>query len=229
LDGASFRGANLAGTNFNGASCVKASFDAADLSHASVQGTNLEEADLRNALLTGVDLYRAKLQKTRVNFEDLQSANVFTRQLDGDMLNVERRNRTRIFISYSHADAEFAERLQMALEKRSVDVWIDRDEILVGDSLIEKIREGIDASQFVCAIISPASVKSRWVEVELDRAMNQSIEGGCVKILPLLVEQGVELPSFLLGRLYVDFSRDDLFDKGVEQIMRRVNRSVEPI
>lgn len=56
---------------------------------------------------------------------------------------------------------------------------------------------------------------------ELDLAMNQQIESGEVKVLPIVIERGLELPSFLKGKLYIDCSQGD-FDKCVEELMRKL-------
>lgn len=129
-----------------------------------------------------------------------------------------------VFISYSHQDNKFAQELEDALRKESIDVWIDKKEILVGDSLIEKIRGGIEHSQFICAIISNNSINSKWVKKELDVAMNIEIEEKEVKVLPLIIEENVKLPSFLLGKMYIDFSRPQYFQGGISQILRRLNK-----
>ena len=103
----------------------------------------------------------------------------------------------RVFISYSRKDEWFADKLEGALSKRGVGVWIDKKEILVGDSLIQRIREGINTAQYICAVISKNSINSKWVQEELDLAMNQQIEDGKVRVLPIVIESKIELPSFL--------------------------------
>jgi hypothetical protein len=64
-------------------------------------------------------------------------------------------------------------------------VWIDEADILVGDSLISKVREGLEGMDYVGAILSPDALASRWVREELDIAMNQQISGRHVKVLRL--------------------------------------------
>ncbi len=182
---------------------------------------NLHYADLGNANLINVDLYQADLKATRVYFEDIRSSNILTGQLRDGSLVIERANKVRVFISYSHNDSAFARRLEDALRAKSIDVWIDSQEILPGDSLIEKIREGIDKSQYLCALISSTSIESRWVRNELDIAMNQQIENGTVKVIPLVLEERLSLPLFLVGKLYVDFSRPEYFENGLSQILRK--------
>src|SRR5262245_15458569 len=109
-----------------------------------------------------------------------------------------------IFLSHTHADKPFVRRLAQDLQAAGVRVWLDEAEMMIGDSLIEKIREGIDKMEYVGVVLSQDSVKSRWVQEEIDIAMNQQIEGKRVKVLPLVIEN-CELPGFLKGKLYADF------------------------
>src|SRR3712207_1171437 len=93
------------------------------------------------------------------------------------------------FISHSWHDKPSARKLAKSLRGAGVYVWLDEAEIKIGDSLIEKIRDGIDRVDYVIALISSESVKSPWVQQELDIAMNQQIAGKRVKVLPVLVEK----------------------------------------
>jgi len=72
-----------------------------------------------------------------------------------------------VFLSHSHSDKPFARRLAKELEAAGHGVWIDEAEIDIGDSLIEKIRNGIDQVDYVAAILSRASIDSAWVTREL--------------------------------------------------------------
>src|SRR5215471_18602573 len=101
-----------------------------------------------------------------------------------------------IFLSHSNADKPFVRRLASDLRRAGVRIWLDEAELQIGDSLIEKIRGGIDDMDYVGAVLSTSSVKSKWVQRELDVAMNQEIEGKRVKVLPILLED-VEIPGFL--------------------------------
>ncbi len=125
-----------------------------------------------------------------------------------------------IFLSHTHADKAFARELARALQRRGIYVWIDDAEIKVGDSLIEKIREGIDHVDFFGVVLSKTSVRSQWVAKELDVAMNQEIGGRAVKVLPILLED-CDLPSFLVGKLYADFRSD--FDTGLRVLCERLD------
>jgi hypothetical protein len=126
-----------------------------------------------------------------------------------------------IFLSHSHADKEFARRLEEDLTKAGVRVWIDDAEILLGDSLIEKIREGIDDMDYLGVILSPQSVASEWVKKEVEIAMNEEIDGKRIKVLPLLHQQ-CEFPGFLKGKKYADFSSEDKYVNSLKLVLRRL-------
>jgi hypothetical protein len=54
------------------------------------------------------------------------------------------------------------------LRRKGYYVWVDEEEIKIGDSLITKIREGIDKVMFVGVVLSNHSFDSEWVKREVD-------------------------------------------------------------
>lgn len=71
------------------------------------------------------------------------------------------------FISYSSKDEEFVSRLAMDLRTREgIDVWFDQWEINPGDTIPEKLEEGLSEAEVLVLVLSPDSVNSRWVEYE---------------------------------------------------------------
>jgi TIR domain len=129
-----------------------------------------------------------------------------------------------IFLSHSHADSSFAKTLAKDLSQAGARVWIDEAEIQVGDSLIEKIRDGIDSMDYLAVVLSPESVNSQWVRREVDIATNQEIEGKRVKVLPLLYKP-CDLPGFLKGKLYSDFTVPSKYDSALGTVLRRLGLS----
>ncbi|MDE5457965.1 TIR domain-containing protein [Bradyrhizobium sp. CSA112] len=129
-----------------------------------------------------------------------------------------------IFLSHSHADKPFARKLAADLRNAGHSVWIDEAEINIGDSLIGKIRSGLDQVDFVCAILSQASIKSAWVEKELEIASNREIDERRVVVLPLLVED-VPLPRFLQGKYYGDFRKKASYKAQFETLKRSLGPS----
>lgn len=127
-----------------------------------------------------------------------------------------------IFLSHTSEDKPFVRELKSRLEDQGVeDVWLDEAEIMIGDSLIKKIEEGLKKTKYIGVILSPRSIKSPWVEKELEIAINREILTGEVVVLPLLYEK-CELPAFLMGKMYADFTSPAAYGEGVTNLLRRL-------
>jgi len=124
-----------------------------------------------------------------------------------------------VFISYSHKDKLFAKRLAKDLRKFGHTAWIDEENVLIGDSLIEKICDGIDYVDFVAVIISKASLNSEWAKKELELAGHRELKETRVVILPILLDD-VELPKYLVGKCYADFREMDEYENGLNKLLK---------
>lgn len=127
--------------------------------------------------------------------------------------------RPSVFLSHNHADKIFVRRLARDLENQGILYWLDEAEIRVGESLIEKISTGIDKVDFVAVVLSPNSIISPWVQREVDVAMNQEIMGRQIKVLPLMYQK-CELPTFLLGKSYADFTEENNYLSALKNLVQ---------
>ena len=100
-------------------------------------------------------------------------------------------------------------------------VWVDEAGIEVRDSLISKIEEGMQDTRFIGVVLSSKSIDAPWVKKELDVAMNREIADGEVVVLPLLYEK-CDLPQFLRGKLYADFTSGDEYQTSLGKLLRRL-------
>lgn len=137
-----------------------------------------------------------------------------------------------IFLSHTGADKPFVRKLARDLDNHRVKYWLDEAEIKIGESLIEKIRQGIDEVDYIAVILSPKSVASSWVQREVDVAMNQEIQGKKVKVLPIMY-QSCDLPGFLLGKLYADFTEQSKYIESFKRLVESIGivfnrRALEP-
>src|SRR5438046_3911984 len=73
----------------------------------------------------------------------------------------------RVFVSYSHRNKTFAERLARDLSDAGLDVWIDFREIQGGEQWRDEIFKGLDQAEIVTACLSPESVQSEWCRREI--------------------------------------------------------------
>ncbi|MCC6975533.1 MAG: SUMF1/EgtB/PvdO family nonheme iron enzyme [Anaerolineae bacterium] len=129
------------------------------------------------------------------------------------------RLRDHIFISYAHADRAFVEKLVGNLRERGYLVWIDLDGIRGGDVWRQAISDGVSASGVVLVILSPDSVKSEWVKIELTIARKQG-----KKIVPLLAHPLVTTEDRLAYERmnleaiqYLDFTQD--YRQGLKRLL----------
>lgn len=130
------------------------------------------------------------------------------------------------FISYSYADRDFVHRLAEGLRRNDIPVWFDEDELAPGDSIIGAIGAGIDRTDFLIVVLSPAAVASGWVAEELRMALHKGISGRKVTVIPVLRED-CEIPGFLRDRKYVDMRPAADYAAGLEKLVRRLRRDLE--
>ena len=126
-----------------------------------------------------------------------------------------------VFLSHTAADKPFVRRLARDLDNHGVRYWLDEAEIKVGESLIEKIRQGLDDVDYVAVILSPNSIASAWVQREVDVAMDQEIQGKKVKVLPVMY-QCCDLPGFLLGKSCADFTDESKYSDSFKRLVSSI-------
>lgn len=126
-----------------------------------------------------------------------------------------------LFISYSHADKTFVDRLATQLVKAKVSVWLDRWELNLGDSLITKVQDAITDSSALLVILSKSSVESEWCKRELTSGLLRELEERRVVVMPVLMED-CEIPLFLRDKLYADFRTN--FDDGWRTVLEGVSK-----
>lgn len=109
-----------------------------------------------------------------------------------------------VFISYSHKDRPFVERLAIDLKAKGLNLWYDQWELKVGDSLVDKINYGIKSQDFLIIVLSKSSVKSEWVRRELNAALIKELQERRVVIFPIVIED-CDIPPLLSDKVYADF------------------------
>jgi len=115
--------------------------------------------------------------------------------------------RPHLFLSHSSDDGNFALKLADDLTVLEVDIWIDKWEIEGGDSLFEKINEGLDQSKYIALLFSKSFITKKWSSAEVKAAFSKEIDNGQKVIIPLILEK-VTMPSLLRDKLYLSFEDD---------------------
>ena len=79
------------------------------------------------------------------------------------------------FISYSHADKDFAQQLHDNLQSRGIRCWLDDIDMRIGHDIHEEVQGGIWGSDKVLLCCSENSLKSHWVDNEIIIALTKEM------------------------------------------------------
>ena len=128
-----------------------------------------------------------------------------------DMRAENNMTKPKVFISYSRQDIQIADKIVSALDSLGLSVWIDRREIKLGDSFVEKINQGLGSANYVLVLFSNAAIKSQWVT----REWMSSLASQSTIIIPILLENGA-IPPLLKDIPYINFVTDP--QKGLKEL-----------
>lgn len=95
----------------------------------------------------------------------------------------------RVFVSHGSEDKDrFVIPFATDLRANGVDAWVDKWEMLPGDSLVRKIfEEGLENADAVIVVLSRTSVSKPWVREELDSAVVKRINTGS-RLIPIVLD-----------------------------------------
>lgn len=130
------------------------------------------------------------------------------------------------FIAYAHKDKQFVERVVMALRDHQITVWIDKSGLSVGDQFRSTIEYAIEACEFFCIVVSPASMSSFFVQkLEIEAAFAKMTKMKRESfILPILWKYKGDLPLMLSTFQYLDFSNSKHFISNINELVRKIKR-----
>jgi hypothetical protein len=93
------------------------------------------------------------------------------------------------FISHASEDKEkFVRPLAHKLTLMNVKVWYDEFTLKVGDSLSEKINEGLSKSDYGIVVLSKNFFNKKWPRAELEALETKAVNSGRKTILPIWLD-----------------------------------------
>jgi hypothetical protein len=116
--------------------------------------------------------------------------------------------RPRVFLSYAFEDAAFAERIAAYLVERGIEVWWAGWEMRAGDSIRQRIDEGLAGCTHFVVLLTPTSLAKPWVNQEMDAGLVRKIEADARFIAARKDLPYDALPPLLSGLLSPDLSAD---------------------
>lgn len=92
------------------------------------------------------------------------------------------------FISYSSRDQELADRLHADLRANRVRCWFAPEDLKIGDQLRSTLDEGIRIYDKVIVLLSENSLKSPWVEKEIETAFEKERKQNRTVLFPVRLD-----------------------------------------
>ena len=136
-----------------------------------------------------------------------------------------------LFICHASDDKDEVVRpLAILLRKQGRRVWVDEVEIKLGDSLRQKIDDGLARSRFGLVVLSPAFFGKHWPRLELDGLAARENLSGKKVVLPVWHRVGpadvARYSPLLAGRLAAR-TEDGL--AGIVEMIERVFEAPEDV
>ena len=128
----------------------------------------------------------------------------------------------KVFISHASEDKErFVVEFAKKLRTYGVDAWLDRWEMLPGDSLIAKIfEEGIKNADAFIIVLSKNSVNKPWVREELNAGFVKRISEK-TRIIPVIIDE-CEIPECLKSTLWERIDNLESYEENLERILQSI-------
>ena len=240
LEGANFAGVNLGGTIFGDNDLTEVqNLSKAIHRYPSVLGIEtiyassrqIPDVFLRGCGWSDLEIATSKLLHGQLNkFESDELLGRLAKLRRGEIVQHQS-----CFISFSHADKAFAQRIFDALQARGVRCWLDEKRLLPGDDIYEEVNRGIKLSDKLLLCCSKSSLESWWVDNEISTAfakepqMMKEYGRKVLALIPLnldgyLFEWDNGKASQILTRFAADFTDwqqdGSKFDLQVQRIIR---------
>ncbi len=128
----------------------------------------------------------------------------------------------KVFISHSSTDKWIARQICRHLEDLDIEAFLDEKDIETGDSINDAIQTHLTDCDEILLLLSPASLKSDWVLIELGGAKALK-----KRLVPILLHVGPnELPDVLSDELARDINE---IDRYYEEVKSRSGESTEEL
>lgn len=115
------------------------------------------------------------------------------------------------FVSHKSDDLDTAEDIASYLRGKGIDVWLDTWRIAPGDSIVQAVDRGLQASDVMVVLLSRRSVESKWVQKEWSAKFGDELKAGRNVIIPVCLESPkcIRIPPLLSDRRYIWLQDDD--------------------
>ncbi len=143
-----------------------------------------------------------------------------------------------LYLCYNGADRSWVTNLAEQLESETIDglpnsrplrVFLDQWDIDSGESLIQKMNEGMKNSRYVATVLSPEFMKAPWPAFEWTHVVSVDPMNTQRRLIPLLLrdvsldgKERIDLCAPFRGLKYLDFRRKEDFSRMFLALVRRI-------
>ena len=139
-----------------------------------------------------------------------------------------------IFISYSHEDSKFVDKVYELLKEEGAAVWLDRHDMEAG-SIQKQVTDQIRIMDILLIVLSKASIISDWVENELEQARKKEKKESRSIICPVALDdtwkskiEGDQLWRQVAKYNILNFSEwenEDSFNKQFQKLVSGIKKN----
>src|SRR5437588_2026479 len=120
-----------------------------------------------------------------------------------------------IFISYSHSDSDFVDRLDVDLRQQGFATWMDRQRLAGGQRWRRELQEAVERAQVLLIVLSPEAVASVNVQIEYDFALDER-----KAVIPVYYRQ-CTVPMELRAIQWIDFRTS--YEQGIAGLLQALH------
>ncbi len=250
LDRAIFHNAHLTGVDFRNTSLIGTKFI-----NCNLDGARFNNATLENTVFSRVDFSNAQGLDTVVHkgssYLDVETliaskGNLSEKFLRGcgipnqfieylpSLVSGSAIQYYSCFISYSSTDEGFARRLHADLQDNGVRCWFAPENLKIGAKIRPAIDQSIRLHDKLLIILSENSIRSQWVENEIETALEKERKDDKVVLFPVRVDDTVmktnqSWAAYIRNTRNIgDFSswkEHDMYEKSLKRLLESLKAS----
>lgn len=143
-----------------------------------------------------------------------------------------------VYICYNGADLDWVKHLAEQIESETIDgdatsrhltAFFDKWDIAPGQSLIDRMNEGMKSARHVIAVLSPEFLKADWPRFEWKHIVAQDPNNSHGRLIPILLRdrtadcgERIDLCAPFRDLRYIDCRKPGEFKRSFVELIRRV-------
>jgi hypothetical protein len=131
----------------------------------------------------------------------------------------------KVLVSHSHADAELAARISVALRNEGLEMWNPDLNLLPGDNWAAEVARALEKSDAMVVLLTPDAISSPWVRREMEYALGAKRYSN--RLIPVAIGDRARIPSHDVPWIVRQLPWVELEDR--EQGPARVERIADAI